>query len=296
MSHGCSPTTRRRWCSQQSGTRRCLPDQRNHASSNPRKKWCSLYFLISTVWCTMSSHRLDRLLMVISTCTFCRGCVMQFGANGATSGRESGFCTMIMHQATHRLLCINSLLREAFLSSLNHRTLQISPRVTFGSSLLWKQTSRGCVSQPWRTSNRMWRPNSGRFQKKPSTSASNNGRIDGASVCERKGPIMKVIRWALSYVIPLQCYTTFPGTFWLPLVCYDKKKINGRTAGLDVYSCTVLVSLCEQRLAKYLSIHISLWLWLIQAVCNSTFLSQGGLSFVFLMTLMKRDIINKNNS
>ena len=32
-------------------------------------------------------------------------------------------------------------------------------------------------------------------------------------VCARKGPTMKVIRQALSYVIPLQCYTTIPGTF-----------------------------------------------------------------------------------
>ena len=34
---------------------------------------------------------------------------MQFGGNGMTSGRESGFCITIMHQATHRLLCSNSL-------------------------------------------------------------------------------------------------------------------------------------------------------------------------------------------
>ena len=30
--------------------------------------------------------------------------------------------------------------------------------------------------------------------KKPSASASNIGRIDGASVCVRKGPTLKVIR------------------------------------------------------------------------------------------------------
>jgi hypothetical protein len=34
----------------------------------------------------------------------------------------------------------------------------------------------------------------GRFQKKPSASVSNNGRIDGASVCVRKGPSLEVIR------------------------------------------------------------------------------------------------------
>ena len=94
----------------------------------------------------------------------------------------------------HTLLCSNSSPRKPFLSSPNHRTLQISLRVTFGCSLLWKWASRGRVSQPWRTSNRIRQPNSGGFQKKPSTGASNNGRIDGASVCARKGPTLKVIR------------------------------------------------------------------------------------------------------
>ena len=150
-------------------------------------------FLTLTVWCTMSSYCLDRLLMVISTCKFCRG-VMQFGGNGATSGRESGVCITITHRATHRLLCSNSSPRKALLSSPNHRTLQILLRVTFGCSLLWKWASRGCVSQPWRTSNRMQCLNSGGFQKKPYTGASNNGRIDGASVCVHKGPTLRVIR------------------------------------------------------------------------------------------------------
>jgi hypothetical protein len=40
-------------------------------------------------------------------------------------------------------------------------------------------------SQPWRTSDRMRRPNSVRFQKKPFAGASNNGRIGGASVYAR---------------------------------------------------------------------------------------------------------------
>ena len=39
----------------------------------------------------------------------------------------------------------------------------------------------------------MRRPNSGRLQKKPSAGASNNGRIDGACVCVRKGPTSKLI-------------------------------------------------------------------------------------------------------
>jgi len=78
-------------------------------------------------------------------------CAMQFGENGATSGRESGFCITITHQATHRLLCSSSSPRKAFMSSPNHCTLRISLEATFGSSLLWKWVSRGRVSQPWRT-------------------------------------------------------------------------------------------------------------------------------------------------
>ena len=63
-------------------------------------------------------------------------CVMQFGGNAATSGRESGVCITITNQATFRLLCSNSLPRKLFLLLPNHCTLRISLRVTFGSSLL----------------------------------------------------------------------------------------------------------------------------------------------------------------
>jgi len=44
-------------------------------------------------------------------------------------------------------------------------------------------SARNCDSQPWRTSNQMRWANSGRFQKKPSACASNDGWIDGACVC-----------------------------------------------------------------------------------------------------------------
>ena len=117
---------------------------------------------------------------------------------------------------SHTSLVVQQFLFEkAFLSSPNHRTLRISLRVTFGCSWLWKWASRGRVSQPWRTSNQMRRPNSGRFQKNPSVGASNSDRTDGTSVCVRK-----VIRWTVSYVLPLQCYTTIPWTFWLPLIYF----------------------------------------------------------------------------
>jgi len=87
----------------------------------------------------------------------------------------------------HRATCAKLARRN------DHRTLRISLRVTFGCSLLWKWASRRRVSQPWRTSNRMWRPNSGKFQKKPSGGASNNGRIDGVCVCV----CARVLLWRL---------------------------------------------------------------------------------------------------
>jgi hypothetical protein len=65
-------------------------------------------------------------------------------------------------------------------------------------------------SSSWmsRTSNQMRRPNSEWFQKMPSAADFNNGRIDGTSVCV----------YTKGHVLPLECYTTIPGTFWLPIV------------------------------------------------------------------------------
>lgn len=135
----------------------------------------------------------DRVLLVTSMCKFCRGCAMQFRRSGTTSGRDSNFCITTTHRGTHRLLCSNSSPRKISLLSSNHCTLQITLRVTFGCSLLWKWASRGRILQPWRTSNRMRWTNSGRFQKKPSAGTSNNGGINGASVCAHKGPTLKMI-------------------------------------------------------------------------------------------------------
>jgi hypothetical protein len=83
MSHGCSPKTRRRRYSQQSGAQRRLPDQRYHALSNPRKKWCSLHFLTSTVGCFMSSHHLDRPLTFKNRASYIQGVP---GGKDLTSG------------------------------------------------------------------------------------------------------------------------------------------------------------------------------------------------------------------
>jgi hypothetical protein len=150
---------------------------------------------------------------------FCRGCAMQFIGRGATSGRDSGFCITITHRATHRLVCSISSPRKTFLSLPNHHNLWISLHMTFGCSLLWKWVSRGHVLQPWRAANQMWQSNSGRFQKKPSTDASNSGRIDGASesVCTR----VLHWRWLGNHCHMSYHYIAIPPfweLFWLLLI------------------------------------------------------------------------------
>jgi hypothetical protein len=119
----------------------------------------------------VSSYRLDRGLLVISTCKFCWG-------SGATSGRQGQWFPHHDNAPSH-----TSLVVQQFLPSLNHRTLRISLRVTSDCSLLRKWASSEHFWQPWRTSNRMRQPNSWKFQMNPSASASNNGRTYGASVC-----------------------------------------------------------------------------------------------------------------
>jgi hypothetical protein len=118
--------------------------------------------------------------LVISVCKYRGGCAMKFGQSDMTCGRDCGFCITIMHPTTCRLLCSNSLLRETFLSSPNHTYSLDLTMSGFWLFPLWKRAWRGHLSQPRRASNWMQQPNSGRFQKKSSTSASNNGRINRA--------------------------------------------------------------------------------------------------------------------
>jgi hypothetical protein len=69
----------------------------------------------------MSSYRLDRVLLVISTCKFCSGCAMQFEGSGATSGRQGQWFLHHDNAPSHK-----SLVVKQFLTSPNHRTLRIS--------------------------------------------------------------------------------------------------------------------------------------------------------------------------
>jgi hypothetical protein len=100
-----------------------------------------------------------------------------------------------------------SLVVQQFIAEKNipvitrHRTLWISLRVTFGCSKLWKWASSGYVSQPWRTSNRMRRPSSGRIQMKPPSGATNSAKIDGASVRACRVPLWRWLwkRCRISY-------------------------------------------------------------------------------------------------
>jgi hypothetical protein len=100
----------------------------------------------------------------------------------STNGRGSGCCIMITHKATHRLLCSNSTLRK---HSCHHPTT-----VLCGSRTDWilavpysENGPQGDMFHNLGGHKSMWRPNSGRFEKKLSTGASNNGNINGGSAC-----------------------------------------------------------------------------------------------------------------
>jgi hypothetical protein len=142
------------------------------------------------------------------------------------AGRDSGFCFCftIKHLSTHRLLRQHSTIVFTRSHSEWH---WLFPHLKMGL--------KAHVSQPWRTSNLMRQPNSGRFQKKPSNGASNNGRIDGASACVRacaQGSFFGGKRCRMSHhysVIPPIQELTVPivveriirqisheGTYWIP--------------------------------------------------------------------------------
>jgi hypothetical protein len=113
----------------------------------------------------------------LSTCKFCRGCVMQFGRSGVTSGTDGG-CT-----EPHIASCATIPCREI-------HSCQRSTTVLSECCSKWllavpysENRPQGDTFQSWRPSNQMRWFNFGRFQKKPSASASNNGRINEASMC-----------------------------------------------------------------------------------------------------------------
>jgi hypothetical protein len=75
-------------------------------------------FLTTTVWCTVSSYRLDRVLLATSTSKFFKGSV-------ATNGRQGQWFLHHDNAPSHTSLVV---------SSPSHRTLQVSRRVTVGCS------------------------------------------------------------------------------------------------------------------------------------------------------------------
>jgi hypothetical protein len=160
----------------------------------------------------MSTYSLNRMLLAISMCKFYKGCSMQFGASAGTSGRSTGSCITIALRATHRLLCSNLSPGETVLC--NRLTL----RSRFERDLAVPYSETGPQGDTF------LRPNSGRFQKRPSGGSSNNYTIDEARVCVRKGPTLRVIMKAFQYVLPLECNTTIPGTFWLSIIFHFSNK------------------------------------------------------------------------
>jgi hypothetical protein len=106
-----------------------------------------LQVIASPVWCNMNSYRVDRPLIVISTCKFRTVYTMDFETNGATIGKESVFCITITHRGTHIMLFSNSSPRKAFLSSPNHHNLRISLPVTSGDgccATIHRREKRSC--------------------------------------------------------------------------------------------------------------------------------------------------------
>jgi hypothetical protein len=87
-----------------------------------------------------------------------------------------------MHQDAHRLLCSNSC---------HHPTTALSG--SRSKLLLAVSYSENWPQGGMFPNHGMRWPDCGRFQKKPSASASNNGRTDGASVRAHKGPTLEVI-------------------------------------------------------------------------------------------------------
>jgi hypothetical protein len=143
--------------------------------------------LTSTVWCTMTSYRLNRVLLVAYTWRFCRRCAVQ-PEERRDKWQEQWF---LHHDNTpsHTSVVVQRLLAErTFPSSPNHRTLRISLRVTLGCSPLWQWATIRHVPQTLGTTNRMRRQNSGRFQNVPPVVGSMKPLCVWA-----KGPALKLI-------------------------------------------------------------------------------------------------------
>jgi hypothetical protein len=118
--------------------------------------------LTSKVWFTMSSCCPDRMFLVISTCDFCR---VRDAVRRKRRDKWQEQCFLHKDGApSHTSLAVQQFLAEKN-GSPKHRTLLIWLRVTFSYSLLWIWASKGHVSQLWRTSNGMRRPNTWKIAK-----------------------------------------------------------------------------------------------------------------------------------
>jgi hypothetical protein len=164
----------------------------------------------------MSSYRLDRVLLVIASFAEEEG--------RQVAGRDSGFCVTITHRATHRLLChhpatVLSGSRPEWLLAVpysengpqedtfrNHGGHQIN--ATAERQWIPKEAFRRCFQ--------LWQD---RWSKCVCVCVC-------VCVCERESNIstLKAIWWEFPCVLPLQCNTTFPRTFWLPIVCQQTNK------------------------------------------------------------------------
>jgi hypothetical protein len=140
------------------------------------------------LWSTRSSQKVSEIFWyrrfgapwVRRALTECRWSFLRASyaeeAARQVASKDSGFCTTVTHRATHRLLCSNSFRHQrSYSPDLAPSGFWLFPtlpmdlkgtRFTTMEDITWNGTA-----------------NSRNFQKKPSSGASNNGGIHGASVC-----------------------------------------------------------------------------------------------------------------
>jgi hypothetical protein len=109
-------------------------------------------FFYIDVWCTISSYRLGTVLLINYMCKFWRGCAMQFGGSGATSGRQGQWFLHHDNAPSH-----TSLVVQQFLTTENIPVITqppYSPVLTPSDFWLFPDVTMGLKEtrlQPWRT-------------------------------------------------------------------------------------------------------------------------------------------------
>ena len=107
--HGCMATTLKPKTNHTNRSVQKSQDRKKHAKFGQMWKFCSLFSSITMAPCIMNScaswvHKVVRLIRN-NTLKLCADYAKQFVRNAQNCGKTNlGFCTMIIHQLTHRCL------------------------------------------------------------------------------------------------------------------------------------------------------------------------------------------------